>query len=99
MGERGRVRLKWHMLRRRKSDAPFLRQNLSAALQGGAPCEVDIAFTADGHAVCLHDATLDRETTGHGRVAEHSRLDIERLRQRTPYGATLDSPPLFVDEI
>jgi hypothetical protein len=54
-------RLKWHMLRRRKSDAPFLRENLVAALRAGAACEVDLAFTADGHALCLHDATLDRK--------------------------------------
>src|SRR6185503_11718058 len=67
------ARLKWHMLRRRKSDAPFLRENLVAALKIGAACEVDIAFTADGHALCLHDPSLDRETTGRGLVATTTR--------------------------
>jgi len=92
-------RLKWHMLRRRKSDAAFLRENLTAALRNGAACEVDIVLTVDGHALCLHDRTLDRETTGHGRVADMTRVQIERLRQRGPDGAVLDSAPLFLDEV
>jgi glycerophosphoryl diester phosphodiesterase len=92
-------RLKWHMLRRRKSDAPYLRENLAAALDAGAACEVDIVFTADGHAVCLHDRTLDRETTGHGVVADTTRAGIERLRQRSSDGAALASAPLFLDEV
>jgi glycerophosphoryl diester phosphodiesterase len=92
-------RLKWHMLRRRKSDPAFLRENLAAALEHGAACEVDIVFTADGHAFCLHDLTLDRETTGTGLAAQHSRAEIERMRQRGHGDAVLDSPPLFLDEI
>ena len=92
-------RLKWHMLRRRKADAPFLRENLVAALDARAACEVDIVFTADGHAVCLHDQTLDRETTGHGVVADTTRAAIELLRQRSPDGAALASAPLFLDEV
>jgi glycerophosphoryl diester phosphodiesterase len=87
------------MLRRRKADAPFLRENLAAALNVGAACEVDIVFTADGHAVCLHDRTLDRETTGHGRVADTTRAEIERLHQRSPDGAALASALLFLDEV
>ena len=94
-----RVRLKWHMLRRRKSDPPFLRTNLVAALRCGAACEVDIRFTRDGHAVCLHDAQLDRETTGSGRVDALERSAVERLRQRGSDGAALDAGPLFLDEI
>lgn len=92
-------RLKWHMLRRRKSDPAHLRANLEAALRAGAACEVDIVFTADGHAVCLHDLALDRETTGSGPVAAQTRAAIERLRQRGADGAPLDSPPLFLDEV
>lgn len=96
---RAHPRLKWHMLRRRKSDAAFLRDNLTAALRSGAACEVDLAFTADGHALCIHDRTLDRETTGHGRVSEATRVSIETLRQRAPDGAVLDAAPLFLDEV
>jgi len=70
-----------------------------AALRIGAACEVDLQFTLDGHAVCLHDSMLDRETTGHGRVADTMRGAIERLRQRAPDGAPLQSTPLFLDEV
>ena len=92
-------RVKWHMLRRRKADAPFLRANLDAALRAGAACEVDIVLTSDGHAVCLHDLTLDRETTGRGRVADCTRAQIEALRQRAPDDVALAEPPLFLDEV
>ena len=87
------------MLRRRKSDPPFLRENLAAALRDAVACEVDIAFTADGHALCLHDSTLDRETTGHGPVADVTRAQVERLLQRGSDGNGLGSAPLFLDEI
>ena len=95
----GAPRLKWHMLRRRAADPAFLRANLHAALRAGAACEVDIALTADGHAFCLHDSTLDRETTGSGPASAATRADVERLRQRAPDGKILDEAPLFLDEI
>jgi glycerophosphoryl diester phosphodiesterase len=92
-------RLKWHMLRRRKSDPGHLRANLEAALLAGAACEVDLHFTADGHAFCLHDDTVDRETTGTGPAALLRRSDVERLRQRDGDGVALESAPLFLDEV
>ncbi len=92
-------RLKWHMLRRRKSDPGHLRANLEQALLAGAACEVDLHFTADGHAFCLHDDTLDRETTGQGLAASRPRAEIERLSQRTADGTPLESSPLFLDEV
>jgi glycerophosphoryl diester phosphodiesterase len=87
------------MLRRRKSDPAFQRDNLASALESGAACEVDIVLTADGHALCLHDQTLDRETTGHGRAADATRATIERCCQRGSDGVALDSAPLFLDEV
>lgn len=92
-------RLKWHQLRRRRSDPPFLRRNLEEALRTGAACEVDLVFTADGHAFCLHDLLLDRETTGFGPAAEATRAEVERLRQRAEDGHVLADRPLFLDEI
>lgn len=92
-------RLKWHMLRRRRSDPGHLRANLALALEEGAVCEVDIRFTVDGHAFCLHDDTLDRETTGQGSALPLRRAEIERLFQRAGDGTALASPPLFLDEI
>lgn len=87
------------MLRRRRSDPPFLRQNLIEALRVGAACEVDIVFTADGHAFCLHDRDLERETTGAGPAGEQIRAEVERLHQRGNSGEVLESRPLFLDEI
>ena len=43
---------------------PSCATNLDAALARRAACEVDLVATADGHFVCLHDLTLDAETTG-----------------------------------
>nr|WP_256515184.1 glycerophosphodiester phosphodiesterase family protein [Alsobacter ponti] len=87
------------MLRRRKSDPAFLRANLRAALAARAACEVDLVLTRDGHALCLHDLTLDAETTGSGPVAAATRAQVERLRQRAPDGTPLAEPPLFLDEV
>lgn len=87
------------MLRRRKADPPHLRANLEAALRAGAACEVDLVFTADGHGVCLHDTSLDRETTGAGPVVRRTRAEVEALRQRGADGTPLDSAPLFLDEV
>ena len=94
-----RPRLKWHKLKRKRSDAPFLRQNLAAGLTAGAALEVDLVVTADGHFLCLHDLTLDAETTGTGPVAAATRAEVARLRQRGSNGEVLDEPPLFLDEV
>ena len=92
-------RLKWHMLRRLKSDPAFLRSNLHAALHANAACEVDLRLSADGHALCLHDRRLDRETTGHGPVGDATRAQIAQLRQRDADGAPGADAPLFLDEL
>ena len=94
-----RPHLKWHKLRRRRNDAPFWRPNLAAGLIAGAALEVDVVVTADGHILCLHDLTLDAETTGRGPVGTAKRAEIERLYQRGNEGEALDSPPLFLDEV
>jgi glycerophosphoryl diester phosphodiesterase len=92
-------RLKWHMLRRKRDDPPFLRANLIAGLDAGAALEVDLVATADGHFACLHDLTLDAEITGTGPVAAATRADLMRLRQRGSGTVILDHPPLFLDEV
>jgi glycerophosphoryl diester phosphodiesterase len=76
------VRLKWHKLRRVADDPPFLRANLRRGLAAGASLEVDLRLLADGRFVCLHDADLDRDTTGSGAVAEASCETVAGLRIR-----------------
>ena len=50
-----------------------------AAALGVSWVEVDIRLAADGVPVLLHDATLDRTTTGHGRLDAHSLADLARV--------------------
>ena len=60
--------------------ASFLR-----ALEVGADnVELDVQLTRDGRLIVIHDATLDRTTTGQGPVASHSLEEIRSLQRRLP---------------
>lgn len=53
---------------------------LEAAIQAGArACEVDLRLSRDGHVVLMHDATLDRTTTGSGPVREATLAQLQAL--------------------
>jgi glycerophosphoryl diester phosphodiesterase len=93
------VTLKWHKLRRRREDPAFSRANLETALAAGAVVEVDLVATADGDLVCLHDLTLDGETTGEGLVAAQPSAAVLALRQRDAAGQPTDSRVLSLGEI
>ncbi|GIW12885.1 MAG: hypothetical protein KatS3mg062_0324 [Tepidiforma sp.] len=56
--------------------------------------EVDVRFAADDTLVCFHDSTLDRLTTGAGRVAEASLLALRAVS----YRAT-GEPLALLDEV
>src|SRR5262249_39936240 len=75
-----RVRLKWHRLQRRPDDLAFTPQRLREGLALGASMEVDLRRHADHGFVCLHDETLDRETTGSGPIAETSAETLRGLK-------------------
>lgn len=47
--------------------------------QGARYLEVDLQTTADGKIVLLHDETLDRTTTGEGKLIEHTWAQIKDL--------------------
>lgn len=49
--------------------------------------EFDIQMSADGHVVVMHDATLDRTTTGTGYVYRHSLEYLKRLDAGAWFGA------------
>src|SRR5690606_12743345 len=93
------VALKWHQLRRRLEDPVFARANLKAGLAAGAALEVDLLATADGYLVCLHELTLDEETTGHGPVAAQPSAAVLALRQRDAAGRPTGSPVLSLGEL
>jgi glycerophosphoryl diester phosphodiesterase len=53
---------------------------LSEAVDLGADAlEFDVRVSRDGIPVIIHDATLDRTTSGHGRVAAYSFADLRTL--------------------
>ena len=93
------ISLKWHKLRRRREDSAFARANLEAGLAAGAVVEVDLVATADGDLVCLHDLTLDGETTGKGQVAAQPSAAVLALRQRDSAGRPTESRVLSLGEI
>ena len=50
------------------------------AVEAGADLiELDVQCTRDGHAVVLHDTTVDRTTDGSGRVCDFSLQEVKRL--------------------
>jgi len=56
------------------------------ALQQGADLlETDLRFTRDGVLVCIHDATVDRTTDGHGGVSDMTLAEIQGLRIRSQF--------------
>jgi glycerophosphoryl diester phosphodiesterase len=93
------IALKWHKLRRRREDPAFARANLETALAAGATVEVDLVASADGDFVCLHEFTLEHETTGRGPVAQQPSATVLALRQRDNAGAPLDSRVLGFAEL
>ena len=53
-----------------------------AIAEGADGLECDVRLTRDGHLVCVHDPTIDRTSTGQGRV---SQLTLDELN-RHDYG-------------
>ncbi|MBI1347302.1 hypothetical protein GC163_13565 [bacterium] len=53
--------------------------NFRACLELRIGFEFDVQKSKDGVLVCLHDDTLDRTTTGQGRVADHTLSEIRQL--------------------
>src|SRR5690606_26768129 len=37
-----------------------------------------VRLTRDGHLVCIHDASIDRTSTGHGRVTRLTLAELDR---------------------
>ncbi|PWE18356.1 hypothetical protein DDZ18_01755 [Marinicauda salina] len=73
---------------------------LASARDGAVFVEIDVARTADGRLVLMHDDTLARTTTGEGRVAETDWSRIRTLLLTDETGAALEeSPPLLADAL
>jgi glycerophosphoryl diester phosphodiesterase len=53
--------------------------SLAACVELRLGIEIDVRRTRDGQLVCLHDDTLDRTTTGTGKVADVSLRELRQL--------------------
>lgn len=87
-----RCRLKWHRARRHAGDTAFDPARIRQGLAAGAAVEVDLNPLACGDWAVLHDATLDRETTGCGPVASMTAAGLAALRLRDNAGAATGLP-------
>ena len=56
----------------------------SALAVGADLIELDVQRTRDGHVVVLHDGTLDRTTTGRGKVFEMTLADVRTVSAGYP---------------
>ncbi|CAN5163778.1 hypothetical protein BH09PSE1_BH09PSE1_20560 [soil metagenome] len=66
----------------------------------GAIVEIDAVLTADGRLVLMHDDTMDRTTTGHGKVADLTLAEVKAARLRAPNGTLTDaSPPTLAEAL
>jgi glycerophosphoryl diester phosphodiesterase len=80
--EPGTVEGGWPVNFAHRGDSTRAPENTLAAFReaveaGAGGLEIDVHLTADGHVVVLHDATVDRTTSGSGAVAETT---LESLR-------------------
>lgn len=75
----------------------FAENDIEAALQSAADgavfVEFDIGLTADDRLVLMHDRTIDRTTTGTGRVEEMNFDEIAAFRLVDNDGQTLEGRP------
>ncbi len=61
--------------------------------------EIDPRYTRDGAIVVHHDATLDRTTTGAGRVVDHTLQELQALRLKDPKGRVTEFTIPTLDEV
>ena len=78
--ERGLTLLQAH----RAGDRPSAAENSLAAIEasladGALFMEIDVARTADGTLILMHDDTLDRTTTGSGPVGDFTYAELSHL--------------------
>jgi glycerophosphoryl diester phosphodiesterase len=66
---------------------------------GADALEFDIHLTADGEPVVIHDATLERTTTGQGAVGDTTLAQLRALRLRGPAGDPGDDIVPTLDEV
>lgn len=94
-----RTWLKWHRGRRTATDPVFTGRRILEALALGASVEVDLVVTGDRGFAVLHDKTLDRETTGTGKVAAAHAADLRQLHLRDNAGQPIADPVMLLEDL
>lgn len=91
--------LKWHRGHRQAGDISFTAERISEGLSLGASVEIDLVCHAGGGFAVLHDETLDRATTGSGRVSHANAASLRQLRLRDHGGNATDHPVMLLEDL
>jgi glycerophosphoryl diester phosphodiesterase len=65
-----------------------------AAEQGADAIEFDVKLTADGQVVAHHDPTLDRTTTGKGKIGDYSLSELKKMDAGAWFGEAYRGEPI-----
>src|SRR5258705_4348638 len=71
----------------------------NATALGADFIEFDVHLSRDGEVMVIHDATLDRTTTGAGPVRERSAAELKALRLKDRSGAVTAETVPTLDEV
>ena len=87
-----------------RSDWRHYPENSLAAMEGSIAMgvdmvEIDVQRTADGVLVCCHDSSVDRTTTGKGKIKELTADYISTLKLKTEQGITDYGVPTLAEAL
>ena len=87
-----------------RSDWRHYPENSLAAMEGAIAMgvdmvEIDVQRTADGVLVCCHDSSVDRTTTGKGKIKELTADYISTLKLKSEQGVTEYGVPTLAEAL
>jgi glycerophosphoryl diester phosphodiesterase len=94
-----RTFFKWHRARRRLSDPVFTGRRIIEGMRAGASVEVDLVVHGDNGFAVLHNLSLERETTGAGRVRETSAAVLRELNLRDNDGQPIADKVMLLEDL
>lgn len=94
-----RAAIKWHRGRRRATDPVFVAERILEGMRIGASVEVDLVVHGDHGFAVLHDLTLERETTGTGKVRDASAAVLRDLHLRGNDGEPIAHKVLLLEDL